>query len=431
MNFYNKIIKTNLFKITSLNSLSVALKIGIGLITSKILAIFVGPSGMALVGNLRNFLTSIENISTLGFQNGIVKYTAESEKSRIELQKIVSTVFIALIGVAILLSIILFCSASYWNEKIFGENTEYLIVFKVLSFVLPTYGLSIFFIAVINGLGRFKKVISINIIGNIVGLLTSVFLIMQFKTTGALMAIVIAPTLLFFITLYLVQKEVQIFQFIKLDVFDFKVLKNLSAYSLMTLVSSVFGPFVFLAIRNNIIQDLGIEQAGYWETMTRISSYYLMFISAILSVYFLPKLSKAENNLETKKIFLQYYKYILPVFVLALVVLYLSRFFVIQLLFTKEFLPVTDLFFLQLLGDVFKVCALILGYQFFAKRKTLMFVLTELFSLSILYFSSLYFIKEFQIEGVVMAHALNNLIYFIILFLCFRSVLKKKTEELS
>jgi O-antigen/teichoic acid export membrane protein len=431
LNFYRKIIKTNLFKITSLNSLSVALKIGIGLITSKILAIFVGPSGMALVGNLRNFLTSIENISTLGFQNGIVKYTSENEKTKIELQKIVSTVFISLLVVALLLSGILFFTASYWNQNIFGSNTEYLTVFKVLALVLPTYGFSIFFIAVINGLGRFKKVISINIIGNIVGLLTSVFLIMQFKTTGALMAIVIAPTLLFFITLYLVQKEVQIFQFIKLDVFDFKVLKNLSAYSLMTLVSSVFGPFVFLAIRNNIIQDLGIEQAGYWETMTRISSYYLMFISAILSVYFLPKLSKAENNLETKKIFLQYYKYILPVFVLALVVLYLSRFFVIQLLFTKEFLPVTDLFFLQLLGDVFKVCALILGYQFFAKRKTLMFVLTELFSLSILYFSSLYFIKEFQIEGVVMAHALNNLIYFIILFLCFRSVLKKKTEELS
>ena len=74
-----------MFKITSLNSFSVALKIGIGLITSKILAIFVGPSGMALVGNLRNFLTSLENISTLGFQNGIVKYTAENEKSKTEI----------------------------------------------------------------------------------------------------------------------------------------------------------------------------------------------------------------------------------------------------------------------------------------------------------------------------------------------------------
>ncbi|WP_343707866.1 O-antigen translocase [Flavobacterium sp.] len=420
MSFYRKIIQTNLFKITSLNSLSVALKIGIGLITSKILAVFVGPSGMALVGNVRNFLTSLENISTLGFQNGIVKYTAESEKSKIELQKIISTVFIALVGVAILLSIILFCSASYWNEKIFGDNTEYLIVFKVLSFVLPTYGLSIFFVAVVNGLGKFKKVISINIIGNILGLLTSVFLIIQFKTIGALMAIIIAPALLFFITFYLVQKEIQIFQFIKLDVFDFKVLRNLSAYSLMTLVSSVFGPFVFLAIRNHIIQDLGIEQAGYWETMTRISSYYLMFISAMLSVYFLPKLSKAQNNQETKTVFFQYYKYILPVFVLALAVLYFMRFFVIQLLFTKEFLPVTDLFFWQLLGDVFKVCALILGYQFFAKRKTLMFILTELFSLSVLYFSSLYFIKEFQIEGVVMAYAFQNACYLIVLGIYFR-----------
>lgn len=409
-----------MFKITSLNSLSVALKIGIGLITSKILAVFVGPSGMALVGNVRNFLTSLENISTLGFQNGIVKYTAESEKSKIELQKIISTVFIALVGVAILLSIILFCSASYWNEKIFGDNTEYLIVFKVLSFVLPTYGLSIFFVAVVNGLGKFKKVISINIIGNILGLLTSVFLIIQFKTVGALMAIIIAPALLFFITFYLVQKEIQIFQFIKLDVFDFKVLRNLSAYSLMTLVSSVFGPFVFLAIRNHIVQDLGIEQAGYWETMMRISSYYLMFISAILSVYFLPKLSKAQNNQETKTIFFQYYKYILPVFVLALAVLYFSRFFVIQLLFTKEFLPVTYLFFWQLFGDVFKVCALILGYQFFAKRKISAFIITELFSLSVFYTASLYFIEEFQIEGVVIAYAFQNACYLIVLGIYFR-----------
>ncbi|KAF2341463.1 O-antigen translocase [Flavobacterium tistrianum] len=412
-----------MFKITSLNSLSVALKIGIGLITSKILAVFVGPSGMALVGNLRNFLTSLENISTLGFQNGIVKYTAEGEKSKIELQKIISTVFISLIGVAILLSIILFCSASYLNEKIFGDNAEYLIVFKVLSFVLPTYGLSVFFIAVINGLGRFKKVISINIIGNLIGLVTSVFLILEFKTTGALMAIIIAPALLFFITLYLVQKEVQIFQFIKLDVFDFKVLKNLSAYSLMTLVSSVFGPFVFLAIRNHIIQDLGIQEAGYWETMIRISSYYLMFISAILSVYFLPKLSKAQNNQETKSIFFQYYKYILPVFIFALAVLYFSRFFVIQFLFTEEFLPVAHLFFWQLLGDVFKVCALILGYQFFAKRKTMMFILTEFFSLSVLYFSSLYFIREFQIEGVVIAYAFQNLVYLLVLVFYFRKSL--------
>lgn len=426
MNFYRKIIQTSLFKITSLNSFSVALKIGIGLITSKILAIFVGPNGMALVGNLRNFLTSLETICTLGFQNGIVKYTAENEQSKTKLHKIITTVFITMLCIAVFLSSILFLTAYYWNYKIFGSNTGYLLVFKVLALVLPGYGLSIFFIAVINGLGKFKKVIWINIIGNIIGLLTSIFLILQFKTIGALMSIVIAPALLFLITFYLVQKEIQFLQIIKLHLFDFKILKNLSSYSLMALVSSVFGPFVFLAIRNHIIQNLGIDEAGYWETMTRISTYYLMFVSTILSVYFLPKLAKAENNLETRKVFLQYYKFILPVFVLAVTILYFLRHFIIQLLFTKDFLPVTDLFFWQLLGDVFKVCSLILGYQFFAKKKTSAFILTELFSLAILYFFSLYFIKMYGIEGVVMGYALDNFIYFILLLFYFRSVFLRK-----
>lgn len=412
-----------MFKITSLNSFSVVLKIGIGLITSKILAIFVGPSGMALVGNLRNFLTSLENISTLGFQNGIVKYSAENEKNKNELQKIVSTVLISLLFVALFLSGILFFTASFWNEKIFGNNIEYLIVFKVLAFVLPTYGLSIFLIAVINGLGKFQKVIWINIFGNIIGLLTSIFLILQFKTTGALLAIVIAPALLFVITLYLVQKEIEFLQFVKFNLFDFKVVKNLSSYSLMALVSSVLGPFVFLAIRNNIIENLGVEQAGYWETITRISSYYLLFVSTILSVYFLPRLSKAQDDLDTKNVVWQFYKFILPIFILGLTIVYFGRFFIVRLLFTKEFLPVADLFFWQLFGDVFKVCSLVLGLQFFAKKRTTAFVITELFSFSVLYFASLYFTKIFQIEGIVIAYAFQNFIYLLVLSIYFRKIL--------
>lgn len=423
MNFYKKIIQTSLFKITSLNSLSVALKIGIGLITSKILAIFVGPGGLALVGNLRNFLTSLENISTLGFQNGIVKYVAENEKSKTEFQKIITTVFISLVVVALFLSGILFFTADYWNAGIFGNNAEYLVVFKVLALVLPFYAVSIFFVAVINGLGQFHKVIWINIIGNAIGLLVSVFMIYQYKTIGALLAIVIAPALLFLVTFYLIQKEIKVFQIIKLHFFDFQVLKNLSSYSLMALVSSVFGPLVFLAIRNNIIQNLGIEQAGYWETMTRISGYYMLFVSTILTVYFLPKLAKASTESETKNVFWQYYKFILPLFALALTVLYFCRYFVVQLLFSKEFLSVTNLFLWQLLGDIFKVCSLILGCQFFAKKLTSAFIITELFSLLLLYFASLFCIKIFQVEGVVIAYAFQNLIYLIVLSIYFRKSL--------
>ncbi len=423
MEYIKKITQTNLFKITSLNSLSVLLKIGTGLITSKLLAVFVGPSGMALVGNLRNFSTSLESISTLGFQSGIVKYVAERREDKRQLQKIISTVFISLLFVAVILSGILYFLSDFWNNKIFGNNFEYQFVFKAISLALPWYAVSIFLLSVINGLGRFKNVILINIIGNAIGLMVSVLMIWQYKTLGALLSIVISPGLLFFVTSYFINKEINFLKTIRFHRFDFQIIRNLSSYSLMVLVSSVFGPLVFLAIRKNVIHTIGIEQAGFWETISRISTYYMLFVTTILSVYYLPKLALAKNNWETKKVFWSFYKNILPIFVVALTVIYFLRFFIIKLLFTNEFLPVTNLFFGQLLGDVLKASSLILGFQFFAKKLTIAFIISELFSLSVLYFLSDYLIKSFGVQGIVMAQAFDNFIYLLVLCVYFRKSL--------
>jgi O-antigen/teichoic acid export membrane protein len=423
LNSIKRIAKTPLFKVTSLNSISVMLKIGIGLITSKVLAIFIGPSGMALIGNLRNFLTSLENITTLGFQNGIVKFIVDHKDNNQELKKIVSTVFLTLLCVALFLSGILFFFASYWSVFVFGKYSVYENIFRILALALPWYAVTVFLLAVINGFGKYKKVIYINIIGNAIGLLFSVFMIWKFRTFGALLSIIIPPSLLFFVAFYFINKEIAFLKTISFSLFDFQIVKNLSSYSLMALVSSVIGPLVFLAIRNNIIHTLGIEQAGYWESMNRIATYYFMFVSTILSVYFLPRLAFVTSREATKKVFWSYYKGIVPFFIVGLVLLYFMKGFVVSLLFTKAFLPVTDLFFWQFIGDIFKVMSLILGYQFFAKKLTLAFITTELMSLTFMYLLSTNLLPIFGIQGVVMAHAINYCIYFTVLSCYFRKSL--------
>ena len=423
MKFIKTISRTPLFKVTSLNTVSVLLKIGIGLITSKVLAVFIGPSGMALTGNLRNFITSTESIATLGFQNGIVKYVVEHRENEDKLKRIISTVFLSLLAVTLVLSGVLFLFAFYWNEFIFGKTSEYSSVFKILALVLPWYVVTIFLLAVINGLGKFKKVIYINIIGNCIGLVFSIFMVMKFSTFGALLSIIVPPSLLFFVSFYFINKEIHFIKAISVSFFDVQVLKNLSSYSLMSLVSSFFGPLVFLSIRNNVIASLGIEEAGYWEAITRISTYYLMFISTILSVYFLPRLAFSTTVKATRNVFWSYYKGILPLFIVGLMILFFMRFFIIKLLFTNAFLPVSHLFFWQLLGDIFKAASLILGYQFFAKKLTTAFILTEISSLSIMYISSHYLMILFGIQGIVMAHALTYFIYLTVLVIYFRKSL--------
>jgi O-antigen/teichoic acid export membrane protein len=423
LNFFKNITSSQLFKITSLNSISVLIKIGIGLITSKVLAVFVGPAGMALVGNLRNFLTSVESVSTLGFQNGIVKYVAENEDDNLELKKIFSTLFFSLLAVTIVISSVLFLFANYWNQVVFGDDLEYSYVFKVLAIVLPLYVSSIYLVAIINGLGRFKTVIYINIIGNIIGLFVTLFFIWKWFVLGALLAIIITPSLLFFVTFYYISKEISVKNAISFSLFDFKIIKNLSHYFLMALVSGIFGPIVFLAIRNQVIDTVGLKEAGFWEAMTRISTYYLLFVNTLLTVYYYPKLVQAKTNKDTKSVFWSFYKNVLPLFAVGLFIIYLLRDVMIKILFTQDFEPVSNLFLWQLVGDFLKAASWILGFQFFAKKMTKAFIATEILSLLILYFSSIYFINIFKTEGVVIAHAFTYALYLLVLGIYFRKSL--------
>lgn len=423
MSFFKSVFKSELFKISSLNSVSVLVRIGTGLITSKLLAIFVGPSGMALVGNLKNFMTSLEAVATLGFQNGIIKGTAEIKDQESQFKKFVATLFISLTIVSLVLSLFLFLFADYFNATIFGNQTQFKGIVYLLALTLPWYVASLLFLSILNGLQEFKQVIWISIIGNGISFVCTLLLVWQFKVFGALMVSVLAPALLFFITFYYVNKKISFWELIRFSFFDFSILKDLSSYSLMAVFSSVVGPIVYISIRNNVIQKLGINQAGYWETMTRLSSYYMLFISTILTVYFLPRLVVAKNFQETKTVFWSFYKTIIPVFTIGLVGVYLLRFLIVNLLLTKEFSPISDLFFWQLISDFLKAISLILGFQLLAKKHTTFFIIFEVLALLFLYFTSVFLISIYGIQGVFIAQALENGFYFTLLAFYFRKSL--------
>jgi PST family polysaccharide transporter len=131
----------------------------------------------------------------------------------------------------------------------------------------------------------------------------------------------------------------------------------------------------------------------------------------------------AENDSETKEVIQGFYKHIVPVFGIGLIVVFVLKNILIQLLFTDDFKPVEMLFFWQLIGDFFKGASLILGMQFFAKKMTKTFIVTELISLTILLFSSILLIDYLKTEGVVIAHAITYILYTCVLVVIFRKSL--------
>ncbi|MDV6168115.1 O-antigen translocase [Flavobacterium sp. DG1-102-2] len=414
------ILKKPIVKISSLNGVSVIVRILGGLVTSKAIAAYVGPGGMAIIENLRSFLTPVETYSMLGMQNGIIKYVAEYQKDEEKLYKILSTVFLSIFAVVIGLSILLLLLSGYCSEWIFRDYYEYAWVFKVLGFSLPWYAGSLLFIAILNGLGNYKQVIWLNISGNVLGVVLSVLLMWKFQTNGALLGLILFQSVFFVLTFYSIWKRFPRLPFIRIKYFDKATLRDLLSYSIMALFSALVAPLVSIFIRNNLIDNFSLDTAGMWVAMNRISSYYMMFATTMLSVYFLPKLSVAQSKGQTRDVFLSYYRSMLPLFGTGMILLYLLREFAVLFILKEDFLPVTDLFFWQLTGDFFKVGALILGYQFFAQKLTTAYLVSEAVSCIILYISSTILIAHFGVKGAVMGHALTYFIYWIMLAVYFR-----------
>lgn len=421
-----KIVPLSLFKITSLNSIHILLKLVFGFITSKALAIFVGANGMAYVGNFRAFLQLLENFSLLGVQNAIVKYIAEYQEDKEKLKAVLATFGLLLLVSSLGISLCLILGANFLANQLFHLSDVYNFVFYILAILFPLYVFSTFCISVINGFQEYKRVIYIQIVSSCIALLVSVFLIYNYQTFGALLSLVIAPVFVFFVCLFYLRKKISFFDVFSFTYFDFTVVKNLSEYVVMALVSGVLGSFVLLEIRTDVIEITGLKNAGIYEGLQRISSYYLLFVTSIVSIYFYPKLAESKANLIG--IISNYFKIIMPLFVIGLVLIYVLRIFIIKFLFTTEFNTMETLFIGQLVGDVFKAISLLFGTILIATKQTKTFILTEIFSLGVMYFSSNWMLHANGINGIVMAHTFTYFIYMLVLLFIFRNLLFFKNK---
>ena len=415
--------KNVLVKVASLQTVSLLTKIIAGILTSKAIAIFIGAEGLALIGNLRNFVSSFQTISILGFYNGAVKYFAEFKDNTVRLSKALSSVFYLGFIATILVSFFCYFNAQSINDIIFPTYNNYPYVIKIFAIVLPFYALNMFSFSIMNGFSNYKMLIVINIIGQILVVAITLLLIYQNKIQGALISLAISESLICLITLVAIINRRSLVGLISVKQISFSFLKKMSSYTMMALFSAIILPLVLLAIRNYIIDNIGYKDAGFWEAMTRISKYYLMLVSSLMALYILPRFSEINGIKEFRKEVFSFYKTVMPIFGLGLILIYFLKPYIVLGVFSNEFQPVEDLFFWQLLGDFVKVLSLVIAYQFLAKKMFWHYIVTEAFLVTILYLTSIYFIDLYGVKGAVMAHFVSYLLYYGVVLLIFGSSL--------
>ena len=403
-----------LIKTSVLSFIATAIKMLSMLAINKAVAVFIGPTGLALIGQFQNFTQLGMTVAQGGINAGVTKYTAEYGRESDQLRVLFSTAF----KISFLCSIA-FGFTSILFSKLFSDyfldTVEYSYVFVIFGISLPLFVLNQLLLSIVNGLKEVKVFIGANISQSVYGLIFTSILVIFFGLDGALIAMVTNQSVILLVVLWMLRKHAVIRWQLFKSAYSREEGGKLFRYSAMVLTTAAMVPVSHLLVRNYIGDTLGWEQAGYWQAIWYISTIYLMVVTTALSIYYLPRLSEISDIAEIRSELFSGYKIILPVVSLMAVAIYFCKDLIVWLLFTEEFEPIKELFVWQLIGDVIKLAAWLLSYLMLAKAMVRYLVVTEILFSILFVVLSILFVQRYGLIGVTYAFALNYTIYFLVM----------------
>lgn len=386
---------------------------------------------MAILGSFRNFSGMLKSISTLGISNSVVKLVVENKEDQKQLSIIYSTFFWIFLFISVLLSVTVFFFAQRISQLLFFDKNHSNVI-RFFGLILPLIVINTFWISIYNGFEKFKKIVLIQIISNVLVFLITIILIYKYAIIGGLYSIAIGEVVMVIVTFIFIKRDQSYFKFDLQRIVDqrhFRVIKN---FSVMSLLSAVIIPVTLILIRNMIVENYSLSEAGIWDAINRLSGFYMILFSSGLSMYYMPKLASLTNDDEFKMELKYYFKIFFPCFLIMLVVIYFSRDLIIKIAFTDEFNKISKLLIWQLAGDMTRVATLAFGYQILVKTMIKKYFIGELlFNVSYLLFS-LFLIKSNGIEGVLKAYFIANLLSLLLVMFFFRKIITEfKTHNIN
>ncbi len=412
-----------ILSISLLSGIMTLIKLVMGFAFSKIVAVYAGTSGVALLGQMQSVILSLNGIINSPVGNGVIKFTSENSH---DFEKCSPYWRASILYVMCFSTIIIIVGCFYAQEislLLFGHSDNYWIVL-LMVFVAPITSIGTLINSILNGLESYKQYVYTGIIASVLSGLIMIFVIVNFGIVGALVGASLQYALIgiisFIINIY--QPWLKIGYLIGKISTDVK--KNIAEYIFMAIVSAVSLPLGMILIRGFLIEYTGWKNAGEWQAVWKISEAYLSVITMGLSVYYLPRLSSLYDHNSLVREVKSVASIVLPIVSLMAVAVYILRDFSISLLYTEQFREARELFKIQLIGDVIKVISWVYAYPMIAKKSTKLFVFTEIVFTITLVLLSYFFIKKYGVHGANLAYVLNYILYFICVYILLNKAIK-------
>jgi O-antigen/teichoic acid export membrane protein len=408
-----EIIKA-IFKTGSSSIISITL----GILSTKVMAVVLGSSGVGLYSLINQTLTTAATVGTVGGSTALVQGLAS--KHGAEKDKYLKTVFWIFVCGAMVIALGFSFFSPFISRTVFAstdENTISLVRWMTLPIILIV--IYYYFLSLLNGFRAIGRLAIGQIIASVVTV-SLVYPISMLVSNGCISAFtwMISASMMGAIIFYFTaaHKEKWLNPIITnfIPEFDKGSVKHFFHIACTSLVTGLIGAGTLLIIRAMLIRYGGFSKAGIFDVAWTLSMTYMLLLLNSFGTYYLPSLSEINDTLARNALMQDVFKISLLLVIPLIVTVMEFKTLVITILYTQEFMPALKIIRWMLIGDYFKASSWILTMPMLAYSDMKPFFWIEFLGnmiFLILSYIGLFYFYDLQLIGT--SFLIMYVIYFI------------------
>ncbi len=371
-----------IFKSTFLFSFVQVIHIATKVAVNKAVAIFLGAEGLGIISLYNTAINMLKSGCGLGIKQSAVRDVAEANKigDLNRISEIISVTNKVVLFTSLLGLLVTLFGSPLLSKYSFGSK-EFIIPFIVLSIAVALNIYAEGQMAILTGMRRLRDLAMANIIGSIVGMVSSIPLYYFWGEEGIVPSLVIAALCLFIVTKVYVRR-------IKVDKIALSFKEAFRKSVPMVQMGSVlmiagFAGLVFdLLVSSYIRYEGGFSTVGYFQAgATIISGYFGIVLSAMTTDYY-PRICGVNKDDVALKQELnkQISAGIILIYPLAVIFVYLAPVF-ISFLYSDDFSVSTQYTDFAIFGILLSIVSNCMGMIFMAKMESKLYLILVLSAL--------------------------------------------------
>jgi len=348
-------------------------------VITKILATYIGPNAIAYFSLFREYNKLITQSISFKSNDALVQNLKKNYHNRnFEINSSILRFLIIFFSIYILLvSLILFFFQHKILIKLELESFNTLLILFITGIL---GGINIVSIAFLNSNNKLLQLSISESIGYLFVTLLVVVFPLFFDNPDKIAYILFTINLVWLFFTILFNLKNPILRKINLSSFKFKFshIRGFISLSIGSLIVVIAGIYTNLHVKYKIIDLLGINGLGIFESAWTISSVYLLLLFSTFNKHVLPNFSivKPEKINNTIENYISTSSFFISIMILTLLTFKED---IILLLYSDKFVESSSMLSLILIADYMKMISWILTLLMIAKNKTKLFVYGSFF----------------------------------------------------